>query len=315
MYRVEDLFNDHREVLSLTLISGQEHFSKRIPRPEVHRPGLALSGFLKKFVASRLLIFGQSELLYLKELQDPRSRLDPILSAATPAVIVAAGFRIPRALRGACQEKGIALFSSEMATIDLLSSMTTLLSDAFAPRVSRHGTFIEVYGVGVLIQGPSSIGKSEAALALIERGHRLISDDVVQLRLRNNSTIEGTGPELNRHMMEIRGIGIINVAHLYGAVCVRSDKTLDLVIELQEWDDGAFYDRVGLDETCIDLLGVPLPFHILPVKPGRDVALLIETLVLNYRLKRMGYHSAREFNVKLLDAIAKKTKVSKGSSR
>lgn len=189
--------------------------------------------------------------------------------------------------------------------MDLISRMTFLLSNEMAPQITCHGTFIEAYGVGVLIQGDSSIGKSEAALSLIERGHRLVSDDVVRLRRRQGEALEGVGPELTRHMMEIRGIGIINVAHIYGAVCVRDTKNLDLVVKLEAWNDEAFYDRVGLDERVTDLLGVKVPHHILPVKSGRDVALLIETIVLNHRLKLMGYHSAKEFNAKLLEAINK----------
>jgi HPr kinase/phosphorylase len=143
-------------------------------------------------------------------------------------------------------------------------------------------------------------------LGLIERGHRLISDDVVKIRLREGVYLEGSGPELTRHLMEIRGIGIINVAHIYGAVCVRDHKTLELIVKLEEWDDKRFYDRVGLDEKYYDILGINIPYHILPVKSGRDVVLLIETIVLNHRLKEMGYNSAKEFNTKLLETISKK---------
>ena len=176
--------------------------------------------------------------------------------------------------------------------------------------MTLHGTLVELFGVGVLIQGESSVGKSEAALGLIERGHRLISDDVVRVKKKENYLI-GAGPELTRHLMEIRGIGIINVAHLYGAVCVRTDKEIDMVIKLEEWDDQHFYDRVGLDDKFIDILGVSTPYHILPVKPGRDVVLLIETIALNHRLKGMGYNSAKEFNMKLLETIAHKRRKQK----
>ena len=151
------------------------------------------------------------------------------------------------------------------------------------------------------------MGKSEAALGLIERGHRLISDDLVKVKKREGSYLEGFGAELSKHHMEVRGIGIINVAHLYGAVCVRDKKSLDIVVNLEVWDDTHFYDRVGLEEKTIDILGLPVPYHILPVKPGRDVVLLLETIALNHRLKEMGYHSAKEFNIKLLAAITKKT--------
>ncbi len=310
MVYVEDLLREHGKSLGLDLIVGNEKLRRKIPRPEIHRPGLSLAGFMKKFVPNRLLVFGNSEVLYLKELPAEMQieRLKAILTDATPAVIVAGRYIIPKKIVQICREKKIPLFKTSLPTTEFLSKATSLLVDEFAPMTTCHGTFIEAFGLGVLIQGDSSIGKSEAALGLMEKGHRLISDDVVKLRLRKDSTIEGSGPELNKHMMEIRGIGIINVAHLYGAVCVRGSKSLDLIVKLEEWDDQAFYDRIGLDEKFIEMLGVNIPYHILPVKPGRDVVLLIETIVLNHRLKLMGYHSAREFNVKLLETISRKQK-------
>src|SRR5581483_11290092 len=203
-------------------------------------------------------------------------------------------------------ERDVPLFRTSMKTMNLLSKLTLILNEEFSPTMTCHGTLVEAFGVGVLIQGDSSVGKSEAALGLIERGHRLVSDDVVRIRLREGTYLEGSGPELIRHLMEIRGIGIINVAHIYGAVCVRDDKTVDVIVKLEEWDDRRFYDRIGLDEKYCDLLGVKVPSHVLPVKPGRDVVLLIETIVLNHRLKEMGYNSAKEFNTKLLETISKK---------
>lgn len=200
-----------------------------------------------------------------------------------------------------------------MTTMNLLSKMTLLLTEEFAPSMSIHGTLVEVFGVGVLIKGDSSVGKSEAALGLIERGHRLISDDIVKVKKREASYLEGFGAELTRHHMEIRGIGIINVAHLYGAVCVRDNKSIDIVVKLETWDDQHFYDRVGVDEKYCDILGVQVPYHVLPVKPGRDVVLLLETIALNHRLKKMGYNSAKEFNSKLLEMIALKQKKRKTS--
>jgi len=233
-------------------------------------------------------------------------RIKSLLTPQTPAVVIAGRYAPPKDLAALCEQENIPLLRSRMKTMPLLTKMTFILSEAFSPTMTCHGTLVEVFGVGVLIQGDSSVGKSEAALGLLERGHRLISDDVVRVKVREGSYLEGSGPELTRHLMEIRGIGIINVAHLYGAVCVRDDKRLDIVVKLETWDDARFYDRVGLDETFCDILGIKLPYHILPVKPGRDVALLLETIVLNCRLKEMGYHSAKEFNLKLLETITKK---------
>ena len=179
-----------------------------------------------------------------------------------------------------------------------------MLLDEFSPEITVHGTLVEVFGVGVLIQGDSSVGKSETALGLIERGHRLIADDSVRVKRKEENYIEGSCAPLTKHHMEIRGIGIINVAHLYGAVCVRDYKSIDLAVKLEAWDDRSFYDRVGMEEKYCDMLGIKVPHHVLPVKPGRDVVLLLETIALNHRLKAMGYNSAKEFNAKLLEMIA-----------
>lgn len=308
MYIVQELFDKHGPGLGLKLIAGKEGMQRPIKLSEVHRPGLSLSGYLKNYLGQRILIFGNVEISYLKDLDAElrRTRLEGILTLQIPAVIVAGRYRPPKELVSFCENNGIPLFRTSMNTMNLLSKMTFLLSEEFSPSMTVHGTLVEAFGVGVLIQGDSSVGKSEAALGLIERGHRLISDDVVKVKLREGSYLEGSGPELTRHLMEIRGIGIINVAHLYGAVCVRDDKKLDIVVKLEEWDDRRFYDRIGLDEKYCDILGVKVPYHILPVKPGRDVVLLLETIVLNHRLKEMGYNSAKEFNVKLLETISKK---------
>jgi HPr kinase/phosphorylase len=305
MYLVEDLFKRHGERLGLELIAGKEGMRRAIKVPEAHRPGLSLSGYLKSHAGKRILIFGKVEMEYLRDLEPHEriQRLEGILSMPTPAVIIARRFRPPKELTNLCEKYQLPLFRASMSTMNLLSKLTLLLNEEFALSMSLHGTLVEVFGVGVLIQGDSAVGKSEAALGLIERGHRLISDDIVKVKKREGSHLEGSGAELTRHHMEIRGIGIINVANLYGAVCVRDYKSIDIVVKLESWDDQNFYDRVGLDEKYCDILGVKLPFHILPVKPGRDVVLLLETIALNHRLKGMGYHSAREFNTKLLGII------------
>lgn len=277
--------------------------------PEVQRPGLSLSGYLKHHAKKRILIFGKVEIEYLRHLTIPTrlSRLKSILTNQTPAVIVARRFRPPKELLHLCHERNIPLFRANMRTMNLMSKLTLLLTDAFAPSVCCHGSLVEVFGVGVLIEGASSVGKSEAALGLIERGHRLIADDLVKVKFRDGA-LEGYGAELSRHHMEVRGIGIINVAHLYGAVCVREKKSLDIVVKLEVWDDSHFYDRVGIEEKTVTILGIEVPHHVLPLKPGRDVVLLLETIALNHRLKKMGYHSAKEYNAKLHAAIVRKGK-------
>lgn len=310
MYLVQHLYEQHGKYLGLDLLAGKSGLSRRINKAEVHRPGLSLTGYLKGFVSARILVIGKQEIEFLRELDSKTrsQRLGTILTSSTPAIIIARGFRPPKELVTLCDKQKIPLFRANSTATSLLSKITFLLLEEFCPSVTMHGTLVEVFGVGLLIQGESSVGKSEAALGLIERGHRLISDDVVRVKKKEGSYLVGSGPELTRHLMEIRGIGIINVAHLYGAVCVRPDKGIDIIVKLEPWDDQHFYDRVGLDEKFIDVLGISVPYHILPVKPGRDVVLLLETIALNHRLKDMGYNSAKEFNTKLLEAIARRQK-------
>ncbi len=305
MYRVEELWQQHATKLGLLLVAGKEGLQKPIRTPDAERPGLSLSGYLKGQTPNRILVFGRAEIEYLKDLNPSLriQRLDAILTDATPAVIVTRNFRPPQELANMVSEKQIPLFRSHMSTANVLNKLTVLLIEAFAPSISCHGTLVEVFGVGVLIQGASSVGKSETALGLIERGHRLVSDDVVRVRKREGGYLEGIGAQLTRHLMEIRGIGIINVAHLYGAVCVRESKSIDIIVKLEAWNDAEHYDRIGLEEHYSNILSVPVPFHLLPVKPGRDVVLLLETIALNHRLKQMGLHSAREFREQQIAAI------------
>ncbi|MGZ3633013.1 MAG: HPr(Ser) kinase/phosphatase [Parachlamydiaceae bacterium] len=309
MYLVETLYNCHSKRLGLELFAGRLGLKRPIKIPEVHRPGLSLAGYLKNYASRRILIFGRVEIQYIRDLNSNLrvERLEALLCSGTPAVIVTRNFRPPKELQSLCDTKNIPLFRTAMSTMKFLSKLTLLLSEEFAATTNLHGTLVEVFGVGILIRGNSSVGKSEAALGLIERGHRLISDDIVKIRKREGNYLEGYGAELTRHHMEIRGIGIINVAHLYGAVCVRDNKSIDIIVELEVWDDLNFYDRAGLDEKFCEILGIKLPLHILPVKPGRDVVLLLETIALNHRLKGMGYNSAKEFNAKLLELISSKS--------
>lgn len=308
MYHVKELYEKYQETLALSLLAGEGGLSRPVRVPEAHRPGLGLAGHLKEYVNQRILVLGSVEVSYLRDLEEEirKERIQGILTAKTPTVVIAGRFSPPKELLQFCDENGLPLLRTKMKTAEFLTRLTLLLNEDFSPNMTCHGTLVEAFGIGVLIQGDSSIGKSEAALGLIERGHRLISDDVVKIKLREGAYLEGSGPELTRHLLEIRGIGIINVAHLYGAVCVRDYKRVDLIVKLEAWDDKKFYDQVGLDQQFCDILGKKVPFHILPVKPGRDVVLLIETITLNYRLKEMGFNSAKDFNVKLLEAIAKK---------
>lgn len=307
MYRVSTLYKVHGKELGLELIAGKGGLSHPIKVPEAHRPGLSLAGYLKNNVSNRLVVLGKAEISFLHDLsaKTRKERLSAIITNQTPSVIVTRGNPPLPELKAICEERMIPLFGTPMQTMTFLAKLTLLLSDEFALSHTCHGTLVEVFGVGVLIQGESAVGKSEAALGLVERGHRLVSDDLVRVKKREGY-LEGSGVQLSKYHMEVRGIGIINVANLYGAVCVRDKKSLDLVVNLEVWDDGHFYDRVGLVEKTTEILGVAIPYHVLPVKPGRDVVLLLETIALNHRLKEMGYHSAKEFNAKLLKALSQK---------
>lgn len=310
MYFVKDLYERHAKKLGLELKAGKTGINKRIKVPEVQRPGLSLSGYLKNLAAKRILIFGKVEIEYIRDL-DPEirvSRLEAIMTEHTPAIIITRRYHPPKELRVLAEKRSIPLFRTNLSTMNLLSKLTLLLTEDFAPSTSCHGTLVEVFGVGVLIQGDSAVGKSESALGLIERGHRLISDDIVKVKKKEGSYLEGSGAPLALHHMEIRGIGIINVAHLYGAVCVRNEKSIDIVVRLEVWQDDQFYDRIGLEQKYTTILDIKLPFHVLPVKPGRDVVLLLETIALNHRLKEMGYHSAQEFNAKVLELTMSKSR-------
>lgn len=310
MYTVEDLYRKYKDNLHLNLLAGSKGIKKRIKKPEIQRPGLSLTGEITNYQSFRIIIFGKGEYQYLKKLDKniQRQRLQKVITKDVPAVIIARKYSAFKDLKTICEKNDIPLFKSNMDTMALISKMIIVLNNEFSPVITMHGTLVEVFGVGVLIQGESSVGKSEAALGLLENRHRLISDDIVKIRKKEDNCLVCSGPELTRHLMEIRGIGIINVAHLHGAVCVRPDKVLDVIIKLEEWDDTHFYDRVGLEEEYVDILGVKIPFYLLPVKPGRDVVLLIETLTLNHRLKSSGYNSAKEFNIKLLEMITKRKK-------
>lgn len=301
MQNIRNFFEKHRHILELQLIAGERGLSRTIHVPEAQRPGLALAGFLNAYAKKRIIVMGKVEVEYLSRLDEPTrlERIEGILTSQTPAVMLARNYQPPEELMRLTEEKGIPLFRTPQITMHFLNKLTLLLGEEFAPQETCHGSLVEVFGVGVLIKGDSAVGKSEAALGLIERGHRLISDDLVKVKKREAGYLEGFAPELSSHHMEIRGIGIINVAHLYGAVCVRASKSIDLIVELETWDDDHFYDRVGIEEKHCNILGVTLPYHLLPVRPGRDVVLLLETIALNHRLKAMGYHSAKEFREKL----------------
>lgn len=308
---VKDLLEKHGQVLMLKKSQTANYLEKKILSSVVHRPGLSLTGYGLSKVDRRILLFGRLELDFLKSLSSnmQMQRLQGVVTKKNPLVIISRSLKPPHALLKVCEILKIPVLLTSLKSSDTLARLTRILSDAFSPKESLHGTLLEAFGIGILLQGESSVGKSETALGMIERGHRLISDDIVRVCKKEEEFLVGSGPELNRHLLEIRGIGIINVAHLFGAVSVKNQVKLDLIIHLEQWNNEHFYDRIGLEERFTSILSISIPTYMLPVKPGRDIILLLETTILNHRLKKMGYHTARDFNEKLLEKISKRTKV------
>lgn len=305
MYLVKDLYEKHQHYLKLELVAGKIGINKKIRVPEAQRPGLSLSGYLEHHADKCILVFGKVEIEYLQHLKATVrvKRLEAILNTSIPAVFVARNYSPPKELEFLCEKYQIPLFRSHLATMDFLSKLMMLLMDEFAPSLTYHGTLVEIFGIGVLLQGESSIGKSEAALGLIERGHRLITDDVVRIKKKIEDYLEGTGAISMQHHLEIRGLGILNIANLYGVASICKRKKIDIVVSLEKWQENYFYDRVGLEEKFITILEISVPHVILPVNPNRDIVLLLETIALNYQLKQMGYHSAQEFIHKVVKRV------------
>lgn len=285
MFLVADLYNKYRTHLKLTLETGEIGLSRRIKYPEAKRPGLCLLGFRNKFAARRVLVFGKAELAFLNSLRkaDRMESIRLVLNEDTPAVFIpSGGSRGPKEIENLCKKSNIPLFRTTLSTLDLLSKLTLILANELAPIMTCHGCLVEVFGVGVLIQGSASIGKSETALGLVEKGHSLIADDVVKIRKKEGFYLEGFCPEQIRHHMEIRGIGIINIARLHGAVRVKARSRINLVVKLQPLDK----DNVATHQKkqC-QIQGIKLPFHCLNLEPGVNIVSLIETIALNHKLQ------------------------------
>ena len=266
---------------------------------EVNRPGLFLAGYYEYFDNLRLQIMGLAEMNFLSG-QTPERRyeaLDHLFGQMPPAVIVSRSDELtpfPEMVELA-QKYKVALLRSNEATCVLMGSLLSVLNMELAPRITRHGVLVEVYGEGVLLMGESGVGKSETAIELIKRGHRLIADDAVEIRRGFNNRLVGTAPELIRHYMELRGIGVVDVRRLFGMSAVKFETNIDMLVKLENWQDGAMYDRLGADEFFTELMGVQLPTLTIPVKPGRNLAVILEVAAMNNRNKKMGHNAALEF--------------------
>lgn len=295
--------------LQLKLVAGQKGLGRMIKWPEINRPGLALAGYFDYFPWRRVQVLGKVEVTYLRSLSSVvlRARIREMLSKKkVPCIIITRMYRVPQELIDEADNLDVPVFRSPLVTVDLIDRTTLFLDDIFAPTVSLKGNLVEVFGVGVFLEGKSSVGKSETALGLLARGHRLITDDVVRIKLREGKYLIGSGSELTRHHLEIRGLGIINIQKLFGAVSFREESQIDLAITMEIWDPNKEYDRLGMEEDTIRILGQPVPHLTIPVRWGRDMVLMVETAALNHRLKASGFNPAQALDEELINAMRRK---------
>ncbi len=278
-----------------------------IATPDVNRPALPLTGFFAHFDNERLQVIGNVEAEYIGLMGEAEKEkiFDQICRFRVPGFIFARNLLPDPVLLQKCREYGIPCMVTPQPTADLTSELIRWLKTKLAPRISIHGVLVDVYGEGVLILGDSGVGKSEAALELIKRGHRLVADDVVELRKVSEVSLIGRAPNITRHFIELRGIGIIDVKALFGAECVKDVQTVDLVIKLEEWDKNRDYDRLGMDDQYTEFLGVPVVCNTLPIRPGRNLAIICETAAVNRRQKKMGYNAAKELYKRVTENMMK----------
>ena len=276
-----------------------------IRSPEVSRPGLAFSGFIEVFEPFRIQVIGKAEHKYLTHLSDEvrKERINSFFAQKPVAVVITTSLSVFDELLDAAKSESIPLLRTEERTSTFMASIIASLNTSLAPRLTRHGVLVEVYGEGVLILGDSGIGKSETAIELVKRGHRLIADDAVEIKRVSAKTLVGTAPDLIRHYIELRGIGIVDVRRLFGMGAVKSSERIDLVIKLENWDPEKLYDRFGLDEEVETILGIDVPAITIPVHHGRNLAVVLEIAAMNNRQKKMGYNTAEEFNERLMQQI------------
>ena len=306
---IAEFYEKMKTQLQLTLVAGKNGLGRMIKWPEINRPGLALAGYFDYFPWRRVQVLGKVEVTYLRSLSSQvlRARIREMLGKkSVPCIIITRRYRVPQELLEEADLLDVPVFRSPLVTVDLIDRTTVFLDDLFAPTISLKGNLVEVFGVGVFMEGKSGVGKSETALGLLARGHRLITDDVVRIKLREGKYLIGSGSELTRHHLEIRGLGIINIQKLFGAVSFREESQIDLAITLEIWDPNKDYDRLGIEEDTIRILGQPVPHLIIPVRWGRDMVLMLETAALNHRLKASGFNPAQALDEELINSMRRK---------
>src|SRR6184192_1747664 len=305
---VESFYDSHAEKLQMKLEGPRVGFHRKIREPTINRPGLALSGFYTYFAEKRVQVLGAAEHSYLKSLLSSVrvKRFRALCERKIPCLVISRGFHLASDLLAVAAEAKIAVFRTPMITMKFINAATIALEMDFSPTMTEFGSMVDILGVGVLIRGASGIGKSECVLGLIERGYSLVADDVTRITSLEGRELMATAPQLTRYHMEVRGIGIINVASVFGIGAIRVEKRLDLVVTLKDWSDTEEVDRTGLDREFYEILDIKVPHVTIPVRPGRDLARLIEVAAMDQKLKSLGSNAALEFNTKLLNLMETK---------
>ncbi len=308
---VERFYTEQAGALGLKLVAGAQGLKRIIREPTVNRPGLALAGFTKYFAGKRIQVIGAAESTFLKSLDEAEraKRYDNLLSYRIPCVVFSRNIKPDRQFLRAAEAANVPIFQCPLITMKFINLATLALETMFAPRGSEMGSMVDILGVGVIIRGESGIGKSECVLALIERGYSLVSDDVTKVMLVDGREVVGTSPEITRNHMEVRGIGIINVAAMFGVKSIRVDKRVDLVVTMKWWNEVPDVDRLGMEEEYVKVLGIDVPHVTIPVRPGRDLARLIEVAAFQTKLKMSGYNPAKELNDRLIAKMATQAKL------
>ncbi|HEX7572259.1 MAG TPA: HPr(Ser) kinase/phosphatase [Bacteroidota bacterium] len=307
------LYEQTHERFKLKQLNGENGFDHQIKDRNLNRPGLALAGYVELFTYDRVQLMGNTEIRYLNSLRPPQRTASfiSLLEFKIPCIILTNGNVISDDLLQAASVKNIPVFGTPFETTKISYFLADFLDDQFSPQIVVHGSLVDVYGAGVLLTGPSGIGKSEIALDLIERGHRLVADDVVMVTRKGEGILMGAGTDLVKHFMEIRGLGLIDVRSMFGIRAIRYQKRVEIVVELEEWKPDQDYTRTGLDEISMTLLDVDIPLVKLPIFPGKNVTVITEVISLNYLLRHYGYDAAKEFSKRLEGVIGQKKKGSR----
>jgi len=304
--RVGALLDDKKFDLRLNLVAGKKGLSRRISSTRIQKPGLVLAGFTEYLHKERVQVFGNTEMSYLLTLPEERATelLRAFFAHEVSCLVVTKGIEVPAAIVAAADPAGVPVLRTTHLSSTFIEAIQAYLEDVLTAQTSMHGVLLDVFGVGILLLGKSGIGKSEIALDLVMRGHRLVADDIVDVKRKSPEAVFGAGSEIIKHHMEIRGLGIINIKDLFGVAAIRERKKIEIVMELVEWDPMVEYDRLGVEDRKFRILDVEVPMLMVPVRPGRNMTTIIEVAARNHLLKLQGHHSAREFQERLNRAIA-----------